>query len=162
MSMKEPSRSASSKSPREKYPRGFLLPESEIEELVFNLRIGEAHAASMRLLVIGEAVKAIVQDKTESRETNVRLIMQMESDEECRPIQRIVEAIIVAIGQGAEGIYATCLTITRFLEFVFGYEPDPSEAERLYKNELRKIKRGAQLSSSFRRKREEISGRTIT
>ena len=147
MSMKEQSRSASSKSLTEKYPEGFLLPESEIEDLVLNLRIGEAHAAAMCLLVIGEAIKAIVQDKTESRETNVRLIKQMESEEECRPIQRIVEAIIVAIGQGAEGIYATCLTITRFLEFAFEYQPDQSGAERLYKNKLSKIRQATQTSN---------------
>ncbi|MEK6289324.1 MAG: hypothetical protein AABO57_26730 [Acidobacteriota bacterium] len=138
--MKEPRRSASSKSLREKYPKGFVLPESEIQELVFNLRVGEAHAAAMWLLVIGEAVKAIVEDKTESRrETNVRLIKQIESEEGCRPIQCLIEAIIAAIEHGAEGIYAACLTITRFFEFAFEYPPDHSMASRLYKNKLSKI-----------------------
>ncbi|MEK6411051.1 MAG: hypothetical protein AABN34_29365 [Acidobacteriota bacterium] len=138
--MKEPSGSASRKSLREKYAKGYLLPESEIQELVFNLRIREAHAAAMCLLVIGEAIKAIVEDKTGSRETNVRLIKQIESEEGCRPIQCLIEAIIAAIGQGAEGIYATCLTITRFLEFAFEYPPDHSMASRLYKNKLSKIR----------------------
>jgi hypothetical protein len=146
MSMKEPSRSASSKSLREKYPKGFLLPESEIEDLVFNLRIGEAHAAAMWLLLIGEAIKAIVRDKTESRETIVRLIKQIESEEECRPIQRIIKATIAAIEQGAEGIYAACLTITRFLEFAFEYPPDHSLASRLYKNKLSKLRQETQSS----------------
>jgi hypothetical protein len=144
--MKKPGRSAKSKSLRENYPNGFLLPESKIQELVFNLRIGEAHAAGMCLLVIGEAIKAIVQDKTESRETNVRLIKQMESEEECRPIQRIIKAIIDAIEQGAEGIYAACLTITRFLEFAFDYPPDHSVASHLYKNRLSKLRRETQTS----------------
>ena len=102
--------------------------------MVFNLRIGEVHAAAIWLLVIGEAIKAIVQDKTESRETIVRLLKQIESEEECRPIQRTVKAIIAAIEQGAEGIYAACLTITRFLEFAFEYPPDHSMASRLYLN----------------------------
>jgi hypothetical protein len=144
--MKEPCRSAKSKSLKENYPKGFLLPESEIQELVFNLRIGEAHDAGVCLLVIGEAIKAIVEDKTETRETNVRLITQMESEEECRPIQRIIKATIGAIEQGAEGIYAACLTITRFLEFAFDYPPDHSVASRLYKNKLSKLRRETQRS----------------
>ncbi|MEK6407969.1 MAG: hypothetical protein AABN34_13490 [Acidobacteriota bacterium] len=109
-----------------------------------NLRIGEAHAAGMCLLVIGEAIKGIVEDKTESREIHVLLIKQIESEEGCRPIQCLIEAIIAAIGQGAEGIYATCLTITRFLEFAFEYQPDPSVAERLYKNALSKMRQATQ------------------
>ena len=141
--MKELGRSTSSKSLREKYPNDLLLPESEIQELVFNLRIGEAHAAGMCLLIIGEAVRSIVEDKPERRETNVRLIKGIESEEECRPIQPIIKAIIAAIEQGAEGIYAACLTITRFLEFAFEYPPDHSMASRLYKNKLSKIRQAA-------------------
>ena len=146
MSMKEPGKSASSKSLRQKYPKGLLLPESEIRELVFDLRIGEAHAAAIWLLVIGEAIEALVRDKTESRETIVRLIKQIESEEKCRPIQRVIKATIAAIEQGAEGIYAACLTITRFLEFAFEYPPDHSMALRLYKNKLSKIRQATQSS----------------
>lgn len=142
--MKEPSRSAHSELLGEKYPNGLLLPETEIEELVFNLRISEAHAAAMCLLVIGEAIKAIVHDKTESRETNVRLIRQIESEQECRPIQRIVEAISAAIEQGLEGLSAACLTITRVLEFAFEYAPNDSVASLLYKNKLSEIRQETQ------------------
>lgn len=131
---------------RQKYPNGLLLPESEIQELVLNLRVGEAHAAGLCLLVIGEAVRAIVEDKTARRETNVRLIKKIENEEECRPIQRLIKAITDAIEQGAEGIYAACLTITRFLEFAFDYSPDHRVASRLYKNKLSKLRMGTQMS----------------
>lgn len=148
MSMKEQSTSARSKSLalRRKYPKGLLLPESEIQELVFNLRVGEALAAGMRLLVIEEAVKAIVED-AQGRETNVRLISKMEREEECRPIQRMIEAIILATEQGAEGRDAACLTITRFLEFAFGYPPDHGLASRLYTNKLRIIRQKLNAAS---------------
>ncbi|MEK6287875.1 MAG: hypothetical protein AABO57_19320 [Acidobacteriota bacterium] len=146
MSMKEPSKRAISESLEEKYSEPYVVPETTIRDLILNLRIGEAHDAALCLLVIGEAVKAIVKDKTKSRELNLRLIKQIADEEKCRPIDSIIEAIIAAIGQGAEGIYATSLTITRFLEFAFEYQPDPSEAERLYKNEFGKIKRAAQRS----------------
>ena len=129
-----------------KNPQPYVVPEGEIRELAANLRIGEAHAAGLCLLVIGEAVKAIVEGKTESRETNVRLIKRIQSEEECRPIRQIIKAIIAAIEQGAEGIYAACLTITRFLEFTFEFVPDQRTAERLYKEKLRRIRKTTRSS----------------
>ena len=146
MSIKERSKRANSESLKEKNFEPYVVPETTIRDLVFSLRIGEAHDAAMCLLVIGEAVKAIVKGKTKSREPNLRLIKQIAEEEKCRPIQRIIEAIIAALEHGAEGIYAACLTITRFLEFAFEYQPDQSGVERLYKNKLRTIKK-ASLSS---------------
>ncbi len=143
---KKGSKKATGESLKEKSSQGYVVPEAELWDLAQNLRVREAHDAGMCLLVIGEAVKAIVKDKTDSGGLNLRVIKQVAVGEKCRPIQPIVEAIIAAIGQGAEGIYAACLTITRFLEFAFEYPPDPSVAERLYKNELRAIKKGT-LSS---------------
>jgi hypothetical protein len=128
------------------YSKPYVVPETAIRDLALNLRIGEAHDAAMSLLVIGEAIRAIVEDKTETRELNLRLINRIAGAEACRPIRRIVEAIVAAIGQGAGGIYASCLTITRFLEFAFEYLPDPSVAERLYKTELSRIRRAPQGS----------------
>src|SRR6185369_16257973 len=125
---------------REKYSQPYVVPETTIRDLALNLRVGQAHDAAMCLLIIEEAVRAI-ESKTGNRELNLRLIERIVSEEECRPIQRIVEAIITAVGQDAEGIYSACLTITRFLEFAYGYQPDPTVAERLYKNELSKIRR---------------------
>lgn len=118
----------------------YVVPETTIRDLALNLRVGQAHDAAMCLLIIEEAVRAI-ESKTGNRELNLRLIERIITEEECRPIRRIVEAIITAVGQDAEGIYSSCLTITRFLEFTFGYQPDPTVAERLYKNELTKIRR---------------------
>jgi hypothetical protein len=139
--MSEPrkqSKRATSASLREKYSQPYVVPEIAIRDLALNLRVGQAHDAAMCLLVIEEAVRSI-ENKLESRELNLRLIERIAAEEQCRPIQRIVEAIIAAIGHSAEGTYASCLTITRFLEFAFGYQPDPSVAERLYKIELGKI-----------------------
>ena len=141
------SKRATSGYKREKYSQPYVLPETAIRELALNLRIGQAHDAAMCLLIIEEAIRAI-ENKTESRELNLRLIERIIIEEKCRPIQRIVEAIIIAIGQGAEGLYASCLTITRFLEFAFGYQPDPNVAERLYKTELSKIRRRSNAATS--------------
>jgi hypothetical protein len=123
---------------REKYSQPYVVPENAIRDLALNLRVGQAHDAALGLLIIEEALRAI-ENKTESRELNLRVIERIVTEEKWRPIQRIVEAIITAIGQGDEGIYASCLTITRFLEFTFGYQPDLGVAERLYKSELSKI-----------------------
>jgi hypothetical protein len=100
----------------------------------------------MCLLVIGEAVKSIVSNKTASRELNLRMIKQLARRDECRPIKPLVEAIVVALGQGAEGIYATSLTITRFLEFAFEFAPDQGTAERLYQESLRKLSQAPRRS----------------
>ena len=143
---KKGSKKATGESLKEKSSHGYVVPETTIRDLVVNLRIGEAHDAATCLLVIGEAVKAIVKGKTKSRELNLRLIKQIAEEEKCRPIQRIIEAIIAVLEHGAEGIYAACLTITRFLEFAFEYQPDQSGVERLYKNKLSTIKK-ASLSS---------------
>ena len=146
MYIKKGSKSANTKALKEKHPKGFVVPETEIRDLVANLRIGEAHDVALCLLVIGEAVKAIVEDKTGNRELNLRLIEHIANKEKCRPVQRIIEAILAAVEQGADGIYAACLTITRFLEFAFEYQPDASLAEHQYKNELSKIRRATQTS----------------
>jgi hypothetical protein len=128
----------------ETYNQSYVVPEAAIRDMAHNLRIGEAHDAAMSLLIIAEAVKAIVEDRRESLELNLRIIKRMVGAAECRPIHRLGEAIIAAIGRGPRGTYASCLTITRFLEFAFGYLPDPSVAERLYKNELSRIRRTTQ------------------
>jgi hypothetical protein len=132
---------------REKYSQTYVVPEKAIRDLALNLRVGQVHDAAMCLLIIEEAVRAI-ENKSESRELNLRLIERIVTEEKCRPIQHIVEAIITAIAQDAEGIYASCLTITRFLEFAFGYQPDPIDAERLYKIELSKIRRRTNAASN--------------
>ena len=141
---KKRSKRATSDALKKKYSQPYVVPENSIRDLALNLRVGEAHDAGMCLLVSGEAVRAIVEDNTDSRELNLRLIKRIVGGEECKPIQRMVEAINASIGQGAEGIYASCMTITRFLEFAFEYQPDPRVAERLYKNELSKIRRATQ------------------
>lgn len=139
--MSEPrnqSKRATSASLREKYSQPYVLPETVVRDLALNLRVGQAHDAAMCLLIIEEAVRSI-ENKTESRELNLRLIERIAAEEQCKPIQRIVDAIVVAIGHSVEGTYASCLTITRFLEFAFGYQPDRTIAERLYSIELGKI-----------------------
>lgn len=144
---KKKARRSNSESLEGSNPQPYVVPETAIRDLVFNLRIGEAHDAATCLLVIGEALKGLVRDKTETGELNLRLIKQMAAEEKCRPIQRIIEAIVAALEHGAEGIYAACLTITRFLEFAFEYQPDQGGAERLYKNKLNKIRHATQGSN---------------
>jgi len=131
----------------ETYNRSYVVPESAIRDLALNLRIGEARDAGMSLLIIGEALRAIAEDRTGSLELNLLIIKRMVAAEECRPIQRLVEAIVAAIGRGPRGTYASCLTITRFLEFAFEYLPNPSVAERMYKTELNRIRRATQSRS---------------
>jgi hypothetical protein len=143
---KKTSKRAIRKSPKGKYPRGFVVPESQIRDLAINLRVGEAQDVGMCLLVIGEAARAIAQDKTQSDKLNLRLIKQVASEEGCKPARRIIEAIIAALDHGAEGIYAASLTISRFLEFAFGFAPDPRVAQRLYKARLSKIGQAAKRS----------------
>ena len=128
-------------------PKPYVVPETAIRDLVFNLRIGQAHDAATSLLVIEEALKGLVRDETETGELNLRLIKQMAAEEKCRPIRRLVTAILAALEHGAEGAYAACLTITRFLEFAFEYQPDHCGAERLYKNKLSKIRHATQSSN---------------
>ena len=147
MAKKKKARSSNSESLEGSNQQPYVVPETAIRDLVSNLRIGEAHDAATCLLVIGEALKGLVRDKTETGELNLRLIKQMAAEEKCRPIQRIIEAIIAVLEHGAEGIYAACLTITRFLEFAFEYQPDQRGAERLYKNKLNEIRHATQGSN---------------
>jgi hypothetical protein len=140
---KKGSKSASSKSPKRNYPKGLVLPESEIRELAGNLRIREAQRAAMCLLIVDKAARAIGKDKTEGGELNLRLIKEMAGDEQCSQIRRIIKAIVAAIEHDAEGIDAARLTITRFIELAFESHPDPDRAEGPYNNKLRKIRRAA-------------------
>jgi hypothetical protein len=124
---------------REKYSQPYVVPEPTIRDLALNLRVSQAHDAAMCLLIIEEAVRSI-ENRTESRELNLQLIEQLATEEKCRPIQHIIEAMVAAIRTGPEGLYASCLTITLFLEFTFGYQPDPSVAKGLYRIELSRIR----------------------
>jgi hypothetical protein len=136
-------RKSNSESLEGRDPQQYVVPESEIRELVGNLRIREAQRAAMCLLIVDNAARAIGEDKTESGELNLRLIKEMAAEEECRQIRRIIKAIIAAIGHGAEGIDAARLTITRFIEFAFENHPGSDSAEGPYNNKLRKIRRAA-------------------
>ncbi|MEK6304626.1 MAG: hypothetical protein AABO41_28415 [Acidobacteriota bacterium] len=130
------------KPPRRKYPKGFVVPESEIRELAANMKIREAQDAALCLLVINEAAKAIGaarEQQADNGEVNLLLIKQIALEEKCRRIRRIIKAMIAAIERGAEGVLAARLTITCFIEFAFEYMPDPDIAARLYNGKLSKI-----------------------
>lgn len=149
MSIREGSKRASAKSPRRKYPNGFVVPESEIRELAHNLKIREAHDAALCLLVINEAAKAISSPRarrSDNGKLNLLLIRQLAREEKCRRIRQIIKAMIAAIEHGAEGVLAARLTITCFMEFAFEYMPDPDTAARLYNGKLSKIRQAAQSS----------------
>ena len=143
MSIKEGSKRASAKLPKRKYPKGIVVPESEIRDLAANLKIRDAQEAALCLLVIDHAAQAIEAKETDNGELNLRLIKQMAGDEKCRRTRRIIKAMIAAIEQGAEGIVAARMTITCFIEFAFEYMPDPGMAARLYNGKLSKIRQAA-------------------
>lgn len=140
---KKGSKSARSKSLKRNYPKGLVLPESEIRELAGNLRIREAQRAATCLLIVDRAARAIGKDETENDELNLRLIKEMVDEEQCKQIRRMIKAIHAAIGHGADGVDAARLTITRFIELAFENHPDPNRAEGSYNNKLRKIRRAA-------------------
>ena len=87
--------------------------------------------------------RAIGRDKTETDVLNLRLIKEMAAEAECRQIRRMINAIVAAIGHGADGIGAARLTITRFIELAFESHPDPGRAEGPYYNKLRTLRRAA-------------------
>ena len=53
----------------------------------------------VHVLIIEEAVRSI-ENKTESRELNLRLIERISAEEQCLPIQHIVNAIQHAVSKG--------------------------------------------------------------
>ena len=146
MSIKEGSKRASAKSPKPKYPKGIVVPESELRDLAVNLKIHEAQEAALCLLIIDQAARAIAAEESDNGELNLRLIKQMAGEEQCRRTRPIIKAMIAAIEQGAEGVVAARLTITCFMEFAFEYMPDPSRAARLYDGKLSKIRQAAKTS----------------
>lgn len=105
-------------------PQQYVVPESEIRDLAANLRIGQARDVGMCLLVINLAARTTGAGQGESAELSLRLIRQIAEEDKCRPIQRLIKAIIAAFAQGAEGRFRASLTITRFLEFAFEFVPD--------------------------------------
>lgn len=143
MYIKKRSKRATTKSSKQKHPTRFVLPENEIQDLALNLPIREAHKAALCLLIIDLAAKAVEEERPASGELDLRLIRQMVEEEECRPIQRLIKAIIAAVEQGAEGASVARLTITRFLEFAFEYTPDRGMAEAVYDSRLSKISRAS-------------------
>ena len=144
MYIKKTTQRATTKSSKRKHLKRFVLPENELRDLALGLPIRQAHKAALCLLIIDVAATAAAEDKTAAGELNLRLIRQMVEEEKCRPIQRLIKAIISAVvEQGAEGAYAARLTITRFLEVAFEYTPDRGTAQDLYDSKLSKLRRAS-------------------
>lgn len=143
MYIKKRSKRATTKSTKRKHPTRFVLPEKELRDLALNLPIREAHKAALCLLIIEIAAKAVEEESPASGELDLRLIRQLVAEENCRPIQRLIKAIIAAVEQGAEGACVARLTITRFLEVAFEYTPDRGMAQVVYDSRLSKLRRAS-------------------
>ena len=126
-----------------------VVSESEIHEFIRSLRVGEWDSFAARMLVVVDAATSLIeQDAGEIDESNLRLIIGVASESTDKGYQRIMNAIIAAIGQSPEGIKSARKTAAIAVDMMFIWTPDYFSALKQYGNKLRDSRLKAKSKSN--------------
>jgi len=132
--------------PWRSHPHGYVVPESEIRELVGNQLLKNLNDFAARMQVIVEAttctysaahfreVATLAKDRL--TEADVRLIRRVAGQDRGRQYQRLMRAILDAIDQGPEGIRAVRRSAALAVRLAFAWSSTYNSALLEYENDL--------------------------
>ena len=119
-----------------------LVSESEIQDFIRSLRVGDWDSFAARMQVVVDVTSAL-NDKLagEIDDNNLRLIKQVAGESSDKRYQQIMGAIIAATEQGGEGIKSARKTAAMAVDMIFVWTPDYFSALKQYGNRLRDSRR---------------------
>ena len=118
----------------QKYDDEYVVAEDRIEELVGNLR--QRDLIDMGALMLAVFVATHMQREGKLDEVALRLIRSVAAMKRGNRYRSIMEAIIGAVEQGAEGVEAARATARRAIEFAFDCTPDDAFLRSRYESLL--------------------------
>ena len=129
----------------------LVIAESEIRDYVENLGIHDVSAAAARFQIVADLTKDAVDQLDSSA---LRRIKGLAGEDSNKHYRRIMEAIIVGVGQGSRGINAAHLTANVAVQMIFRWSPEYFSALNGFRAELRKRKISPLDRSSSRKTRK--------
>jgi hypothetical protein len=138
-------------SPRENIKVPCVIPESEIQAFIGELRIRESQVVLARLLIVVFAAIELMQSRFASKadETRLVLIKELAREDKNKRYRHMMDAIVATLASGKEGdewmkgFGSVCMTIGRAFECASKSLPDYVEARSTYQERLEQIRQGS-------------------
>lgn len=137
MSTRDARKRVGDESVKDKKAYPFVVPESEIRDYVENLGIHDVGTAAARFQIVADLTKSAVEQLDQPELRRIKRIAAEDSNKQYR---RIMEAIIVSVGQGKRGINTAHLTASVAVQMIFRWSPEYFSALNGYRDTLRKRK----------------------
>jgi hypothetical protein len=132
--------------PERKYPDRYVIPESEIRDLVGELTIEQMDAFAVRMQVIADATKQPGEGPARNKldKFAIQRISQVAAEEKRKRYQKVMEAIKAAVERGGrEGIDVTHRTACLAVKLALEWTPEYLSTLRQYQQKLRRIRQRA-------------------
>lgn len=118
---------------------GLLIQDSEMEELVKELRLRDSWEVRVSLMVATEAVRSHLHER--SVNNNLLLVRRLARDKHGRRYKRLMKRVAKAMQKGPQDRVAALQTVERVMALAFGVSPDSAQAKQRYKTMLSEMTR---------------------
>lgn len=125
-----------------------LIPESEIRALMENLRVREAKAVVLRLMMVAFAAAEWLQSRSQGKpdEALLLLIKRVAREDNDKRYRHLMDAIVASLSSNKEeedwlkGFGSVYMTIARAMECVGQLLPDQETTIRMYEERLKETR----------------------
>lgn len=125
-----------------------LIPESEIQAFVGELRNRETRVVMTRLLIVAFAAIELMHSRLAGKpdEKNLLLIEQIAREDKNKNYRRMVDTIVAVLGSDKEGeewmkgFGSACMTIARAFEYASESLPDSLVVRSTYEQRVEQVR----------------------
>jgi hypothetical protein len=101
-------------------PQKYVVPESEIRDLVGGLSVVEVSTVAARFQVVADLTSGAFEERIDRLSvSDLALVKRIADEDNSTRYRRLMVAIIDSIGNGRHGINAAHLTASRAVELAF-------------------------------------------
>jgi hypothetical protein len=137
--------------PRENIKVPCVIPESEIQAFIGELRIRESQVVLARLLIVVFAAIELMQSRLAGKpdETRLVLIKEIAREDKNKRYRHMMDEIVALLGSGKEveewmkGFGSVCMTIGRAFECASKSLPDYAEVRSTYEQRVEQVRQGS-------------------
>jgi hypothetical protein len=135
-------------SPNENIKVPCVIPESEIQAFIGELRIRESQVVLARLLIVVFAAIELMQCRLagQADETKLLLIKELAHEDKNKRYRHMMDEIVATLGSGKEsdewmkGFGSVCMTIGRAFEFASESLPDYAAVRSQYEQRMEQVR----------------------
>lgn len=130
-----------------------LIPESEIQAFVGELKNRETRVVMTRLLIVGFAAIELMHSRLAGKpdETKLLLIKQIAGEDKNKRYRRMMDKIVAVLGSDKEGeewmkgFGSACMTIARAFEYASELLPDCVLVRSTYEQRVEQVRQAGRL-----------------